>query len=199
MQFFQHHSDAGGSVRATSSTNLPLPSAALANLYTASQMLSGIAPVSAVPALSALPLSASAAPLGGPVRPYGGLEPFDYSQLSAPVAPALSPSDTQNSTPVATVQAVDPAIFDILLSNEVNRRLKVKFGIAFIVITTVFTLISYALIMCSAIYHWQLPAPALTALVVQAPLQMIGILYIMARHLFPTATLNAPRKPKRAA
>jgi hypothetical protein len=66
------------------------------------------------------------------------------------------------------------------------------------VITTVFTLASYAIIVLASIYAWKMPAAAMTALVVQAPLQMVGILYIMARNLFPTAALAANVKAKKA-
>jgi hypothetical protein len=84
----------------------------------------------------------------------------------------------------------DPVIFDVLVSNELNRKLKKNFGIAFISISFTFTVISYAIIVMAAVYNWNLPSAALTALVIQAPLQMIGILYIMAKNLFPTVGIE---------
>ena len=92
----------------------------------------------------------------------------------------------------STVQTVDPVIFDILLNNETNRRLKKNFGIAFVSLTTLFALISYGIIIFAAVYQWQLPPVSLIALAVEAPLQMIGILYIMARNLFPTIPVSPP-------
>jgi len=61
---------------------------------------------------------------------------------------------------------------------------------AFVGITCAFTIVSYAIIVLSAVYEWKLPTAAVTALVIQAPLQMIGILYIMAKNLFPTVAVH---------
>jgi len=109
-------------------------------------------------------------------------------------APAETGEKSQDQK--TAVQAVDPVIFDVLLSNEVNRRLKIRFGIAFIIITTIFTLISYGIIIAASVYHWHMPATAITALVIQAPLQMIGILYIMAKNLFPAMAVPKPTSKK---
>jgi hypothetical protein len=113
---------------------------------------------------------------------------------------APTETGTEKENQKAAVQAVDPVIFDVLLSNEVNRLLKIRFGVAFIIITTIFTLVSYGIIVAASVYHWQMPAAAITALVIQAPLQMIGILYIMAKNLFPAMAVTKPtlKKPPKA-
>ena len=88
---------------------------------------------------------------------------------------------------------MDPVIFDILATAQINRGLKKSFGIAFIVITCIFTLVSYAIIIFASIYDWKIPPAAFTALIIQAPLQMVGILYIMAKNLYPTESYPAKR------
>jgi hypothetical protein len=80
---------------------------------------------------------------------------------------------------------VDPYLFDSLLSNEINRRLKVQFGVVFIVLTFIFTSASYLIIILDSIYSWGISQVAITALIIEIPLQFIGIMYIIARNLFP--------------
>ncbi len=85
---------------------------------------------------------------------------------------------------------IDPELFDILLTNETNRKLKVHFGIVFLILTLVFTLLSYAIVVLNSIYSWNIPQIAITALIIEIPIQFIGLLYIVARNLFPTETPN---------
>jgi hypothetical protein len=80
----------------------------------------------------------------------------------------------------------DPLIFDVLLSNEINRKLKINFGVTFIALTFIFTSASYTIIACNSIYKWNISQASITALVIQTPIQLIGILYIIARNLFPS-------------
>jgi hypothetical protein len=144
-------------------------------LYSTAQSLSGIAPTGPTgPVLS------------GPTGPLSFSPPQYYSYTR--------PEPEPNEEKKKGVQAVNPVIFDILASSEVNGRLKRSFGIAFIVITCLFTFVSYAIIIFASIYEWKIPAAAFTALVIQAPLQMIGILYVMAKHLYPTATVETAGK-----
>lgn len=86
---------------------------------------------------------------------------------------------------------IDPALFDSLLSNEINRRLKVHFGVYFLLLTCLFTAASYAIVVYNAVYQWKISEVAITALIIQAPIQLIGILYIIARNLFPNADKKA--------
>jgi len=81
---------------------------------------------------------------------------------------------------------VDPALFDSLLSNEINRRLKVRFGVFFLVITFVFTAASYSIVILNSVCGWKISDVAITSLIIQAPIQLIGLLYIVARNLFPS-------------
>jgi hypothetical protein len=80
---------------------------------------------------------------------------------------------------------IDPVAFDVLLSNEINRRLKVKFGMAFLILTLFFTSVSYAIVILDGIYKWGISDIAITALVIETPIQFVGLLYIIARNLFP--------------
>lgn len=81
---------------------------------------------------------------------------------------------------------IDPAAFDVLLSNEINRRLKVRFGIAFLVLTSLFTASSYAIVVLDGIYKWNISEAAITGLIIETPIQFAGLLYIIARNLFPS-------------
>ena len=80
---------------------------------------------------------------------------------------------------------IDPLIFDSLLSNEMDRRLKTRFGAAFLVLTFLFTGMSYAIVVFNGVYQWKITEVAITGLVIETPLQFIGLLYIIARNLFP--------------
>ena len=82
---------------------------------------------------------------------------------------------------------IDPVSFDILLSNEINRRLKVRFGVAFLILTLLFTIASYSIVVLDAIYKWGISEVAITALIIETPIQFIGLLYIIARNLFPSS------------
>ena len=84
---------------------------------------------------------------------------------------------------------VDPALFDSLLSNEINRRLKVRFGAFFLGITFVFTAASYSIVILNSVFGWKISEVSITALIIQAPIQLIGLLYIVARNLFPSSEI----------
>ena len=80
---------------------------------------------------------------------------------------------------------IDPSGFDVLISNELDRRLKERYGIIFLVLTVAFTLISYLIIIFNSIYEWGISDLAITVLLIEIPIQFIGLLYIIARNLFP--------------
>jgi len=80
---------------------------------------------------------------------------------------------------------IDPQLFDSLLSNEIDRRLKTRFGVAFVTITVFFTAASYLVVVLNAICKWGISEVAISALIIQAPIQLIGLLFIIARNLFP--------------
>ena len=82
---------------------------------------------------------------------------------------------------------IDPVAFDVLLSNEINRRLKVRFGVAFLVFTLLFTIASYAIVVFDGIFDWGISNIAITALIIETPIQFVGLLYIIARNLFPSS------------
>lgn len=80
---------------------------------------------------------------------------------------------------------IDPLIFDKLLTTEVDRKLKIKYGNRFLWLTTIFTAVSYAIVILNAKYEWKISDVAITALIIETPIQFIGLLYIIARNLFP--------------
>jgi hypothetical protein len=88
---------------------------------------------------------------------------------------------------------INPRLFDFLLSNELDRELKRQFGIAFLAATVFFTLLSYAVIMLNSVQKWGISDGAIMALIVETPIQFIGLLYIIARNLFPQS-LNVNRR-----
>ncbi|WP_316202999.1 MULTISPECIES: hypothetical protein [unclassified Bradyrhizobium] len=87
-----------------------------------------------------------------------------------------------------TEAGIDPALFDLMLSSELDRKLKKQFGVAFFTATVVCTGASFAVIIFNAINHWGISDIAITALIVETPIQFIGLLYIIARNLFPQRT-----------
>lgn len=92
---------------------------------------------------------------------------------------------------------IDPKLFDLLLSNELDRNLKRRFGYAFFVATLVFTAASYGVIVLNGIFRWGVSEVAITALIVETPIQFIGLLYIIARNLFPQRQTPAYIDPER--
>ncbi|HEX6189068.1 MAG TPA: hypothetical protein VFZ40_13400 [Pyrinomonadaceae bacterium] len=93
---------------------------------------------------------------------------------------------------------IDPLVFDSLLSNEIDRRLKVRFGVAFLTLTLVFTAASYAIVVLNSIYEWGISDVAITALIIETPIQFIGLLYIVARNLFPQPEENRTKSRKKS-
>ncbi len=80
---------------------------------------------------------------------------------------------------------IDPAAFDVLIANEINRKLKTQFGVVFLVFTFLFTAASYAIVVLDGALRWGISPMAITALVVETPIQFVGLLYVIARNLFP--------------
>lgn len=80
---------------------------------------------------------------------------------------------------------IDIAQFDTLQSHELDRSLKRAFGAVFLILTTLFTAASYAIVVLNAALKWGVPEQSITALIVETPIQFIGLLYIIARNLFP--------------
>lgn len=80
---------------------------------------------------------------------------------------------------------IDPNVYDEFLSGETDRKLKVRFAFIFLALAILFTICSYTIIVLNAIFEWHLGEVAITALVLQTPVQFIGLLYIIARNLFP--------------
>jgi hypothetical protein len=95
-----------------------------------------------------------------------------------------------------TKVGIDPTLFDLMLSSELDRALKRQFGIAFFISTIFFTMLSYAVIVANGILHWGISETAITALIVETPIQFIGLLYIIARNLFPHREVLVPFKSK---
>lgn len=88
---------------------------------------------------------------------------------------------------------IDPLLFDVLISNEIDRKLKVKFGVAFLVLSVLFTIASYLIVVLNSTQHWGISNIAITALIIETPIQFIGLLYIIARNLFPQSERGVKR------
>ncbi len=80
---------------------------------------------------------------------------------------------------------IDPVVLDQLLSSQQDRLLKHRFGNYFLFLTVLFTVISYAIIVLNSVYDWGISEIAITALIIEIPIQFVGLLYIIARNLFP--------------
>jgi hypothetical protein len=92
---------------------------------------------------------------------------------------------------------IEPNMFDVLLQNEVDRRLKVRFGTTFLIFTFLFTAASYVIVICDGAYNWNISETAITALIIETPIQFIGLLYIIAKSLFPHTSRQRSKKGKR--
>ena len=68
---------------------------------------------------------------------------------------------------------IDPVAFDALISNEINRRLKVRFGGWFLFLTFLFTAASYSIVILDSIYKWNISHVAITALILKAPFPIV--------------------------
>lgn len=110
--------------------------------------------------------------------------------LSSDKKKSIAEEKTELMKELSKIDA-DPEIFDSLLTNELNRKLKVNFGIAFLILTCLFTIASYAIVICDSIFNWGISEIAITALIIETPIQFIGLLYIIARNLFPQSKLNS--------
>jgi hypothetical protein len=97
---------------------------------------------------------------------------------------------------------IEPMVFDAMLSNEIDRRLKIRFGVAFLSLTVLFTTASYAIIIMNAVYKWAISDVAITSLIIETPIQFVGLLYVIARNLFPEGRGHSGkqnlRRPKKA-
>jgi hypothetical protein len=94
---------------------------------------------------------------------------------------------------------IDPQLFDRMLSSELDRKLKREFGVAFLVVTIAFTLLSYGVIILNSTHSWGISQIAITALIIETPIQFIGLLYIIARNLFPQPPTHRGQFDEKAA
>jgi hypothetical protein len=100
-----------------------------------------------------------------------------------------------------TKSGIDPRLFDLMLTTELDRKLKARFGVAFYVATVIFTAASFLIVVLNVIFKWSVSDVAITGLIIETPLQFIGLLYIIARNLFPQSKISStedkkPPKPK---
>ena len=85
---------------------------------------------------------------------------------------------------------IDPQAFIELLSRDTDRHLKARFGVTFLVFTFLITAASYAIVICDGVFRWNIAPVAITALIIETPIQFVGLLYIIARNLFPTQNIT---------
>src|SRR6266498_6047985 len=95
--------------------------------------------------------------------------------------------EQQKSELVANLVAanIDPLVFDSLLANEIDRRLKIRFGVVFVALVVLFTTASYAIVVLNGPMGLKISDIAITGLIIETPIQFVGLLYIIARNLFP--------------
>jgi|GEM_PF-3454481 len=82
--------------------------------------------------------------------------------------------------------SIDAETLDVLLTSEVNRNLKKKFAWVFAWFALISILLSYSLVALNKPLSLGISEIAMTALIIEAPIQFIGILYIVANNLFPS-------------
>jgi hypothetical protein len=80
---------------------------------------------------------------------------------------------------------IDLEKYDIYLMNEVDREMKKEYGKIFLVMSFLFTIISFFVVILNARLNWNISEIAITGLIIETPIQFIGILYIIANNLFP--------------
>ena len=80
---------------------------------------------------------------------------------------------------------ISPEKFDALLTAELDRKLKASFGIWLLFLACLFTAASYLIVVLNSVHKWGISENAITALIIETPIQFIGLLYIIARNLFP--------------
>jgi len=80
---------------------------------------------------------------------------------------------------------VDPHIYEVMLNNHHQRDLRSKYGLLFFVYSCVATAVSYVVVILNASLGWGLSDLVLSSLVIQTPIQILGLLFIIARSLFP--------------
>jgi hypothetical protein len=82
-------------------------------------------------------------------------------------------------------KGIDPLVFHTILVNDTNRELKIIYARTFTGLTVFFTVASYAIVVCNIPFKWNISPTVINALMVETPIQFIGILYIIAKNLFP--------------
>jgi hypothetical protein len=94
---------------------------------------------------------------------------------------------------------IDAQLFDLMLSNELDRNLKRQFATWFFWATVAFTIVSYLVVILNSPLNWRINQIAITALIIETPLQFIGLLYIIARNLFPQGAIGAAPSRERTS
>jgi hypothetical protein len=91
-------------------------------------------------------------------------------------------------------EGIDQAAFEQHLNNEINRTLKKQYGSRFFFITFFFTVLSFSIVILNSILHWNIPDGAIIGLIIEIPIQFVGIMYIVAKHLFPNVEKSEKTK-----
>jgi hypothetical protein len=77
--------------------------------------------------------------------------------------------------------------------SEQNMKLKILFGIAFLGMTVIFTVASYVIVIFNQKLGLGVSNEVLLALVIETPIQWVGLLYVVAKNLFPHDELKQKR------
>jgi hypothetical protein len=75
--------------------------------------------------------------------------------------------------------------YDKYIENSSDRKMKQKYGALFLLFMVFFTICSYLLIILNSILNWNISEYAIIGLVIEIPVQLLGILFIIAKNLFP--------------
>lgn len=87
------------------------------------------------------------------------------------------------------------AIEDILTTQH-DRSLRSRFAIYAVTLSVAFSLLSYAVVILNSIFSWGISAIAITALIIETPLQFIGLLAIITINLFPGIPPGGSRRER---
>jgi len=84
-------------------------------------------------------------------------------------------------------ESMGPKTFDTVLTIEIDMALKKRYAMVFCWMAALFSLLSYAVVILDAVLSWGISDLAITALIIETPIQFVGLLYIIARNLFPSS------------
>jgi len=80
---------------------------------------------------------------------------------------------------------INPNTVQTYLNDELNRNLKKRYGNVLLIFTAFFSAVSLTIIILNSVFEWGISDIAITALIIELPIQLVGMLYIIVSNLFP--------------